>query len=89
MKESLKKYRERIDKIDEKIILWLGRRMEIVKKVGILKKEQKIAVRQDDRFARVLDSVIAQGSKKTISRKLITKIYHAIHEEALKLEKSI
>ncbi len=79
MKNKLENLRKQIDAIDEQIVSLLAKRMEIVKKVGLLKKQQNIPA---------LDSVRWQIVIKS-KKGYLKKIWEIIHEEALKVEKNV
>lgn len=87
MKNQLDILREKIDQIDSKIIALLAQRMKVVSRVGEYKKKNNMEAHQPDRFRQVLQSKVDMGGKLGLNRKLIEKIYHAIHEAALEIEK--
>ena len=79
MKNQLDDLRKQIDEIDKSIINLLAKRMETVKKIGQLKKKRNIPVLDKSRWKKVIKS----------KKGFVKKIYNIIHEEALKIEKSL
>lgn len=77
--KNLESLRKQIDEIDKQIVNLLVKRMKIVKKVGLLKKNQKIPVLDPVRWQKVMKS----------KKGYIKKIWEIIHNEALKIEKSL
>ncbi len=89
MKNKLEDLRKKIDKIDEKIIILLVKRMKIVKNVGKHKKEKNIQFFDKKRWQKLIKSKRLLAVKYNLSEKLIEEIWELIHNEALKIEKSI
>ena len=79
MNNQLNKFRKQIDEIDESIINLLAKRMLVVKKVGQLKKKNNIPVFDKSRWEKVISS----------KKGFVKKIWEIIHDEALRIEKSI
>jgi len=57
-KELLKIYRHQIDTLDKELISLIARRFEIVKQIGIIKKEDSIEALQLDRWNKLLQDNI-------------------------------
>ena len=83
---SLEQFRQEIDTVDEQIISLLGKRLEIVRKVGIYKAERNIPPLDKGRWREVLVSKMNQAKSLHISEELVEDIYNRIHKEALKIE---
>lgn len=79
MKNQLESLRKQIDEIDKQIVSLLAKRMKVVKKVGRFKKKNNIPVFDKSRWEKVI------SSKKGFAK----KIWKIIHDEALRIEKSI
>ena len=79
MKNNLESLRDQIDEIDELIITLLGKRMQMVKKVGQFKKENNLPSLDNQRWEKIIKS----------KKGFVKKIREIIHREALKIEKSI
>jgi len=76
---TLKILRNQIDKIDDSIVSLLAKRMELVKNVGQLKKQNKLKVLDLKRWQEIIKS----------KKGYIKKIWKIIHEESLKIEKTL
>jgi len=85
--EILEKYRNQIDKIDKKIIEYLGKRYQVVKKVGVLKKKLGLKPLDKKRWQKVLETRITWGKENRLPKKLIQSIYESIHDYSLEIEK--
>ena len=79
MKNELDIFRKQIDKIDDQIVDLLAKRMKIVKDVGEYKKKNGLPFFDQSRWQEVI-------KKK---KGFVKKIWKIIHEEALKIEKSL
>lgn len=79
MKNRLENLRKQIDEIDNSIVILLAKRMEIVKKVGKLKKKSNLPLLDNKRWKEIIKT----------KKGFIRKIWEIIHDEALKIEKSI
>jgi chorismate mutase len=85
----LDKYRKQIDKIDKKIIDYLAKRYQVVKKVGFFKKKKGLKPFDKKRFQEVLKTRISFAEEKGLPKELIKKIYQIIHQFSLEIEKKI
>jgi len=77
--KNIEDLRKQIDKIDELIITLLAKRMEMVKKVGKLKKVNNLPLLDNKRWKEIIKS----------KKGFMKKIWKIIHDEALKVEKQI
>lgn len=77
--KNIEDLRKQIDKIDSSIVILLAKRMEIVKKVGKLKKKSNLPPLDNKRWKEIIKT----------KKDFIRKIWEIIHEEALKIEKLI
>lgn len=84
---KLENLRKEIDKIDSEIVELLAKRFEIVKQIGVFKKENKIDVIDDRRFQQVLVKVENLAEKNGISKNFIHEIYEKIHDYSCDLER--
>lgn len=79
MKNQLEFLRKQIDELDDQIVSLLAKRMKTVKKIGQLKKKNNIQVFDKERWQKVIRS----------KKGFVKKIWEIIHDESLKIEKSI
>lgn len=89
MDNQLEDLRKQINEIDGQIVDLLAKRMKVVKKVGEYKKKNNLSFFDKVQFEKLLKSKLEKARKHGLSQDLINKIYQAIHEEALKIEKSL
>ena len=57
--------------------------MQISEAIGNLKKENKIAVLQNQRWMEILDRMKQEGSEKGLSEAFILSFFKAIHQESI------
>lgn len=81
--------RTRIDLIDDQIIELLGKRMKIVDDIGVLKKENNVAILQVIRWNQILKRMILQGKQNQLSEEFVLSIYKAIHQESIDHQKKV
>jgi len=79
----LRKYRRQIDTLDQKLVELLGKRMQIVQSIGQIKKEQNVAVLQNQRWIEILNQMLQQGKSHQLSEGFINQIFKAIHQESI------
>lgn len=85
--ETLEKLRNQIDQIDEEILKILSKRINIVKKIGEFKKENKIDFFDSVRYKNLLDEKIKKAKIFGIDEEFIHKIYNLIHNHSIKIQK--
>lgn len=63
--ESISELRKRIDEVDEQILLALSRRAELSRSIGLLKRKQRIPIkdapRENDVYANIRKRAVALG----------------------------
>jgi len=75
--------RREIDDVDAGIVKLLFNRMEIIKKIGALKKENQITILQVNRWKEVVDHYITEGKAMGLSESFIKEILNSIHDESM------
>lgn len=80
---SIENYRRAIDEIDEEIIALIARRMELVRDIGLIKKEKNVAVLQPERFRALREALLLRGQKNELSAEFIALLLEAIHQESI------
>lgn len=78
--------REAIDKIDEEILICIARRKRIVSKIGKIKKDLQLPIRQADRERELLDRLKKIGDELSLSEELIRSIWSSILEDSRKMQ---
>lgn len=83
--QALGKLRQQIDSIDDQIIELLGQRMEVVRQVGLLKKQHQTAIYRPEREKAIIDR-LEQYSGDLLNRSAIEAIYQEIFAVSRNLE---
>jgi chorismate mutase len=79
----MKELRSEVDNIDEHIIQLLGKRMEIAKKMGILKRKNNISILQPHRWKEIISSRLSAGGDYNLTKDFTFQLFQIIHEEAI------
>ena len=87
--EKIDKLRLHIDEFDSKLIQVLGQRMRIADEIGLLKKENNVAVLQSRRWKQVLERMNAEGIPENLSEEFILKLFRAVHQESIMHQEKI
>ena len=87
--KALAMQRAYIDELDSKLIDFLGKRMLVAEKIGLLKKEKNVAILQNKRWNEILGKMILEGNDKGLSEEFILKIFKAIHQESINHQERI
>lgn len=87
--KNLVKLRAQIDTYDEKIIEFLGKRMQTADDIGLLKKDKNVAILQNKRWNEILGKMILDGERQGLSEEFILRIYKAIHQESINHQEKI
>ncbi|MBI2036250.1 chorismate mutase [Candidatus Microgenomates bacterium] len=82
----LDKYRKEIDQIDKKILALLGQRVALFKKIGRLKRQQKLPIKDKEREAEKVAKLAKQAEKVGIDILFINDIWKRIFQESYKIE---
>ena len=85
----LTNFRNQIDQIDDQLIELLAKRFEVVKQVGIYKKETDTPSLQPGRWQEVLDKRTRKAEELSLNSEFVVEVWNRIHEHALELEKKI
>ena len=88
-KNNLNNLRTKINLVDSQLLDILGKRMNIAEEIGVLKKENNVAVLQSKRWNEILEKMIVDGKKKDLSEQFILRVFKAIHQESINHQQSI
>lgn len=80
---ELEKLRTKIDIADKQIIELFGKRMRIADEIGMLKKENNVAILQAKRWKKVLDRMLSESKTENLSEDFVLRVYRAIHQESI------
>ena len=87
MNDQLKKLREEIDNIDEKILDLLENRMKVVHEVGDLKQELEISVEDLNRENEIIERLTAHSSGELSAKQLI-RIFSAVFKSSKHIQRN-
>ncbi|WP_185873528.1 bifunctional 3-deoxy-7-phosphoheptulonate synthase/chorismate mutase type II [Blattabacterium cuenoti] len=88
-KNEINSLRILIDELDENIISILSERINISKKLGILKKKLNIKTLQPNRWKSVMENSIEIGKNLGISKEFIENIFKLLHKESINIQNKI
>ncbi len=86
---KLKSLRAMIDIADTQLLDVLSRRMKIADEIGKAKKEQNVAILQNQRWSQILDKMTAEGEQNGLSEEFIMRIFKAIHQESINHQEEV
>ena len=86
MNKTLKQLRTDIDQIDEELISLFAKRIDVVKKIGEVKKAMGKEIVDHERWQEVLEKIQKKAEKLKINSLFITKLYELIHHHSQEIE---
>jgi chorismate mutase len=86
---TLDHLRQDIDEIDNEILNLLGKRMKIVKQIGMYKKKNNISILQPERWGDILEAAVEKGHRRGLSKSFITNFLKAIHQESISHQEQV
>lgn len=88
-KQKLAELRTGIDMLDDQMIYILGKRMNIVRQIGKIKKDNNVTVLQSTRWKEIMDIVHEKGRMNQLSDEFLDSIFHSIHDESINIQEEI
>ena len=88
-KHKLGSLRAQIDVADQTLLDALGKRMKIAKEIGLLKRDNNVAVLQNKRWNEILGKMILEGHERELSEEFILRVFKAIHQESINKQDKI
>jgi len=88
-KNQLNTLRTQINVLDNKLVELLGKRMKISNSIGLLKKENNVAILQNKRWNEILANMILEGEENDLSEEFMLRIFKAIHQESINHQKKV
>lgn len=86
---QLSELREAIDQLDGDLLTILVRRMDVVERIGRIKKANGITVLQAGRWDQIVRRVHQAASERGLSEGFIDTVFRAIHEESINKQQRI
>ena len=81
--ENIEQLRTHIDVIDENLLIALGARMDISRKIGQFKKDHNIAIIQPLRWDSLLDGMIEKGKDYGLDEHFVRALFNVIHDASV------
>ena len=63
--------------------------MKIAKEIGLLKRDNNVAVLQNKRWNEILGKMILEGHERELSEEFILRVFKAIHQESINKQDKI
>lgn len=82
----MKDLRQQIDKIDHKIIELLGKRMDLVREIAELKKQNQLPVQDEEREQALRDNLKTLGAKHGLDPEFINHLYSHVFIESRRIQ---
>ena len=70
--------RKKVDEIDEKILCFLKKRVEVCKSIGAIKREHGIPIRDYQREDEVYTNIVRKASELKVNPQKVRAIYRKI-----------
>lgn len=84
--QEIEEIRVVLDSLDAEIVDLLGKRMEMVKRLGRIKKEYNIPVYQLERWQEILNSRTLWGEKNGLKENFMFRLFELIHDTSIKTQ---
>ncbi|MCM1169374.1 MAG: bifunctional 3-deoxy-7-phosphoheptulonate synthase/chorismate mutase type II [Bacteroides sp.] len=78
-----------LDEVDDELIQVLARRMQLVKELGRLKKEENLSVLQFDRWNEVVKRMASLAERQGLDKEFVQQILNCLHAEAIRVQKDM
>jgi chorismate mutase len=85
----LQQLRSLIDEIDEDIIRTMGKRMEVIEKIGEYKRDNNVTILQIERWLEILRTRTDWGEAHGFSADFIKKLCQLVHKESIRKQTDI
>ena len=89
LKNELEKYRREIDILDDTLIEYISKRMNIAKEIGVYKRDNNIKILQMNRWEEILQNRIKMGENLGVSSNFIKHFLEIIHQESIDIQTKI
>lgn len=88
MKDQLEYIRHQFNEIDKDILVLLGARVQLSKRIAKLKYTQQLEVKQEIVWQQNLANRVKENVGVKIDSEYLKKIFEVIHEESIRIQKS-
>lgn len=87
--DTIDKLRHKIDEVDRELLELLHVRMNVVKEIGVTKKENNVTPLQLSRMDEVMKNRSELGQRLGLDEKYVDDIFHVIHTESVRQQTKI
>ena len=86
---KMSKLRANIDVLDQNLLDLIGKRMAVASEIGQVKKDNNVAVLQNNRWNEIQEKMVAAGATKGLSEEFVIKLFKGIHQESIEHQEKI
>ena len=86
---AIELHRSHTDRIDQTILQALAERMEQVRAIGELKRDNGVTVLQLKRWNQVINHLMQEGNRLGLPQPMVKQLYDLIHQASLSLQEEI
>lgn len=83
---DIEQVRQILDTMDAEIVDIIGKRMELVERLGLIKKENNMPIFQQERWREIVDSRTIWGEKNNLDASFILKLFELIHDQSIQTQ---
>ena len=87
--QNIEQLRQLIDAIDTQTLDLLAQRMEVVRQIGLHKRDSNIAIFQIDRWLHVREAALGKAQDSKLSTRFVEDIINNIHKESIRQQAAI
>lgn len=84
--DTLAALRAEIDQVDGELLRVLGRRMELSRRIGAVKRARGMRVVQEQRYARLLGHKLEEGEKMGMPAEFLRRLFALIHSRSVAVQ---
>ncbi len=87
--DLLETLRSESNSIDYELIEVISRRMEVVKKIGLYKKDHNMTIFQVKRWKHLIDDRLEKASKFGLDKKFVKNVYQLLHNYSIRVQSDV
>ena len=84
--EEIEQIRQILDSMDAEVVDLLGKRMQLVEKLGKIKGENNMPIYQSERWREIVESRTLWGVNNGLDTEFILKLFELIHDKSIKTQ---
>ena len=87
MTEKIERLRRQFNEIDKTILLLLGARCQLSRKMAKIKRENQLDIIQNETWDKNLKNRIKENCEMKVNERFLKNIFNAIHKESIRIQK--